>query len=149
MDLLNRMRIFKRIKQLKDELNAANDELSYRRDENKSLADERIQLKQENVTLVERAETAEESLKKLNDDLIKSSERTQVTIAFDDSLQQIIPIFKYKGEQTFEKLVEIQALDDRSMGSDNAIQLALLNLSYEAIEQILESYYPAVRSDDD
>lgn len=103
----------------------------------KELSDENERLVGENERLVEEVEK------------LKSAEAdtNSVTLSISDDLTSIIPLVRYKPDLQ-EKLIQAHYLSDGNVTS-HAIQLALMLISHEGLEQILEQFgHPMSKEED-
>lgn len=71
--------------------------------------------------------------------IVDDSTGGSITLKVSKDLESVQPVVKYNPE-VFEKLVELQYLDDTHQNNAFAIQLALMQITFEALSQIIESF---------
>lgn len=71
--------------------------------------------------------------------IVDNSTGGSVTLKVSKDLESVQPVVKYNPD-IFEKLVELQYLDDTHQNNKFAIQLALMQVSFEALTQIIEAF---------
>lgn len=69
--------------------------------------------------------------------LIADSNIVELQIAND--LTSVVPVVRFR-QDVFEKMVELGYLSDKDSGNDMAIQVALMTISHEALQQIIDSF---------
>jgi hypothetical protein len=91
-----------------------------------------------------KSEEQQNEIDRLNElTIIDNSTGGSVTLKVAKDLESVQPIVKYNPDM-FEKLVELQYLDDTHQNNKFAIQLALMQVSFEALTQIIESFESSI-----
>lgn len=67
------------------------------------------------------------------------SDTNSVELSIENDLTKVTPTVKFRTD-VYEKMVELGYLSDKDDGNDMAIQIALMTISFEALQQIIESF---------
>lgn len=67
------------------------------------------------------------------------SDTNSVELAIANDLTTVTPTIKFRRD-VFEKMVELGYLSDKDEGNAMAIQIALMTVSFEALQQIIEAF---------
>src|SRR5690554_3941000 len=67
------------------------------------------------------------------------SDTNSVELAIANDLTTVTPTIKFRRD-VFEKMVELGYLSDKDEGNAMAIQVALMTVSFEALQQIIEAF---------
>lgn len=86
------------------------------------------------VTIDELQEKLEETERA---NMISDTNIVELRVAED--LTSVTPIVRFRTD-LFEKMVELGYLSDKDSGNDMAIQVALMTISHEALQQIIDSF---------
>lgn len=115
----------------------------------KHLESENTQYQHEIKDLIDKLKEVEKANRELERQLDVFSDESSVYLKISDDLQTVVPVVKVK-EELKDKMLQLGYLNDATTQETLpfAMQLVLMNIAYEALDQIIAAFAENVKEDD-
>ena len=117
--------------------------------EQQRIEEENTRYRQQVVDLYNKVSHLEATREELEKQLGVFSDENSVHLTISDDLETVTPLIKVK-EEMKEKMLQMGYLDDATSPDSTpfAMQLVLMNVAYEALDQIISAFAESVKDDD-